>query len=331
MTGGLTDEDLRRLRRIGGVAACHEPQVLALLTDIVERYPEAKIHWLLPDGRQEILAGWLERRLIAGGRLAAMIDKASSVRALRAIAAQDLQQYADEQRRGELPTRLFKRLDKLLRADPERFQVMMLSDKPGSTYWTLASRPASAIFSERERELRAHVFGLALNTLTEAPDAEKQTQFLTSGELDRYAFGMLEHTARGLSLDQLVLGLVQAFALKPSFQELPQEDLLDDHPFQSERQGIETDGPPELPDADATVPAARALIDSLTARQIELLKRLHAGRDNQTEIAVELDCSQATISAEKSAIATALSACAAPAEQIEVIATTIKLLDGTPQ
>ena len=331
MTGALTNQDLRRLRRCGGSAACNDPKILALLSDIVERYPEAKIHWLLRDGRQEILAGWLERRLIAGGRLTAMIDKAWSVRALRAIAAQDLQQYADEQRRGELPTRLFKRLDKLLRADPERFRVMMLSDKPGSTYWTLASRPASAVFSEREQELRAHVFGLALNPLTEAPDAGKQTQFLSAAELDRYAFGMLERTARGLSLDQLLLGLVQAFALKPSFQELPQEDQLDDPPFQAERQGIETHDPPGLPDTNATLPAARALIESLTARQIEVLRRIHTGADNQRAIAAQLGCSPATISAEKSAIARALSACAAPTEQVEVLAITIKLLDGTPQ
>jgi hypothetical protein len=331
MTDALTDDDLRWLRRSGGAAACNDRKILALLGQVVERCPGEKIHWLLGDGRDEILAGWLERRLIANGRLAAMIDKANGVRALRALAAKDLQQYADEQRRSELPTRLFKRLDKLLRTNPQRFQVMIPSDKPGSTYWTLASRPASAIFSERERELRAHVFGLALNTLTETPSAGKQTQFLSAAELERYAVGMLEGTARGLSLDQLVLGLVQAFGLKPSFQELPEEGLLDDHPFEGERQGIETHDPPGLPDSDATLPTARALIDSLTTRQIEILRCIHAEPDKQREAAAQLGCSPATISAEKNAIGIALNACAAPDEQVEVLATTIEHLNGTPQ
>jgi DNA-binding CsgD family transcriptional regulator len=331
MTSALTDDDLRRLRRSGGAAACNDQKILTMLREIVERCPDEKIHWLLGDGRDEILAGWLERRLIAPGRLAAMIDKANGVRALRALAAKDLQQYADEQRRSELPRRLFRRVDKLLRANPQRFQVMILSDKPGSTYWTLAGRPASAIFSEREQELRAHVFGLALNTLTETPGAGKQTQFLSAAELERYAFGMLERTARGLSLDQLLLGLVQTFGLKPSFQELPEEDLLNDHPFESERQGIETHDPPEFPGNDATLPAARALIDSLTARQTDVLRCIYAEPDNQREIATQLGCSQATISTEKNAIGIALNACAAPDEQVEVLATTIRHLNGTPQ
>jgi DNA-binding NarL/FixJ family response regulator len=326
----LSDEDLRQLRRAGGAAACNDPKILALLTEIVERYPKEKIHWLLTGGREEILGGWIEGRL-ARGRLAAMIDMARSVRALRAIAAQDLQQYAKDERRGELPTRLFKRLDKILHTSTERFQVMVPSKKRGSTYWTLASRPASAIFSEREQELRAHVFAIGLTILPEDPDAEKQTQFLSATELRRYAYQMLERTARGLSLDQLVLGLVQTYGLKPALQELADEDLLDDHPFAGEREHIPTGDPPEPPDSKATL-AAQALIDALTPCQIQLLKLLHAGQDTQADIAGQLGCSQATISSEKSAIAAALSKCAADREQqIAVISTTIKLLDGTHQ
>jgi len=103
-------------------------------------YPHARIHWLT-ESREAILNDWHSKRLLKAGRLAAMIDKASSVGALRKLAASDLQQYANDQRRGELPTRLFKRLDKLLRADPNRFTTMLASAERGSTYWTL-TRPA---------------------------------------------------------------------------------------------------------------------------------------------------------------------------------------------
>jgi hypothetical protein len=70
---------------------------------------------------------------------------------------------------------------------------------------------------------------------------------------------------------------------------------------------------------------------TLTARQLELLKALYAQRGTQAEAATELGCSQTTISNEKTAIRAALEECAKPEEQVEVISTTIKLLDGTSQ
>ncbi len=123
MSEPLTDQRLGELQRLGGPRAAADPAVLALLTDVVARYPRAKIHWLT-DTPEAIRNDWYAKRLHAG-RLASMIDQAGSVAHLRRLAAGDLYQYAVDQRRPELSARLFERLDTLLRSDPDRFMVMV--------------------------------------------------------------------------------------------------------------------------------------------------------------------------------------------------------------
>jgi len=326
MTEPLTDAALRRLKRSGGRQAATDPSVLALLATVANGYPHARIHWLT-ESREAILNDWHSKRLLKAGRLAAMIDKASSVGALRKLAASDLQQYANDQRRGELPTRLFKRLDKLLRADPNRFTTMLASAERGSTYWTLTSRPATAIFSERDPELKAHVFAVSLKTLDEDPDAGKQSQFIAAGELERYAFEMLDRSARALTLDQLVRGLVVTYGLDPAFEQPPDENDLGGGFYGSERAGVPTLDPPDVPRDDRSA-AAQRLIASLTARQLEVLKKFLEGITNQSEIAAALGCSAATISSETGTLRAVISALAPPEEQPEVLHATANLLYG---
>lgn len=330
MSGPLTDRDLRRLKLSGAEGACEDPSVLELLAHVVAGHPRRKVHWL-PADRQEVLAGWIAARLIRG-RLAELVDRSSSIKGLRAALVEDLQRYANDERASELPTRLYKRLQALLPEDPARYTIMIASKSPGSTYWTLTERPAVAIFSPRENELRAHVCALNLKTLPQKPMAKKQTQFLTPQELDRYAYGMLERTARGLSLDQLVLGLTDAFALKPTCEPLPEEEILGERPFEAERHGIATADPPGLPADAAAATAAQALLVALTDRQRVVLAALPALADReltQRALAEHLGCSPTSIDSDRGAIASALAGCAEPEQQIEVLRQALDLIDGS--
>ncbi|MHB1835525.1 MAG: RNA polymerase sigma factor, partial [Solirubrobacteraceae bacterium] len=302
MTDPLTDQRLRTLQRLGAHRAASDPQILALLRDVARSHPQERIHWLT-DSRDAIYGDWYERRL-RRGRLVAMIDKAGSVASLRALARSDLQQYATEQRRPELPTRLFHRLDDLLRATPDRFTVMLPASSPGATCWTLAERPAAAMFSERDPELKSLVWAVGLHTLEQEPDAAKQTQFILADELARYAYEMLERSARGLTLDQLVRGLVLAYGLNPSVEELPDEATLADDFYGAERQGVPLGDPPALPAEDRS-DSARELIAALSPRQLEILMR-YRDEYTQREIAEALHCSPATISTEIGRIRTVL-------------------------
>jgi DNA-binding NarL/FixJ family response regulator len=247
----------------------------------------------------------------------------------RRLAQADLQQYANDQRRSELPTRLFRRLDQLLHNRPERFTIMLASRERGSTCWMLTERPATAVFSERDGELVSQVLAVALTTLDETPDARKQSQFLSKAELERYAFEMLERSARGLTLDQLVRGLVLAYGLQATFEELPAEDELGTGAAVAERHGIPTLDPPEAPIEAHSAAAAQTMLARLTTRQRGVLKMLLDGIDNQREIASTLHCSPATISNELQTIRAAIEAAAPREEQAELLLAAGNLLgDG---
>lgn len=326
MTKPLTDAALRRLKRGGARHATSDPSVLALLTDVVNNYPQAKIHWLM-DSRDAIFNDWYATRLLSTDRLAGMIDTASSVAALGRMAGNDLQQYAVEQRRGELPTRLFTRLDQLLRADPDRFTVMVAASDRGSTCWTLASRPATAVFSDRDHELKSLVFAVGLQTLDEAPEAKKQSQFIVAAELERYAFEMLDRSARGLTLRQLVRGLVIAYSLAPTHEELPDENALGAGSRVSAGADVVAIAAPGLPAADR-LQAATRLIAVLTDRQVEVLKKFLEGFTTQREIADAIGCSPGTVSSDVDALRAAISATGPLEDQREILAATATLLYG---
>jgi DNA-binding CsgD family transcriptional regulator len=320
----LTDQRLRTLQRVGGHRAASNPQVLALLRNVAHAYPQERIYWLTDD-RDAICNDWYEKRL-RRGRLVAMIDKAGSVSSLRALMRSDLHQYAVEQRRRELPARLFERLDALLRAQPERFAVMLPASNRGATSWTVAGRPAAAMFSDRDHELKSLVWAVGLKTLEEEAGAAKQTQFILADELDRYAYEMLERSARGLTLVQLVRGLVLVYGLDPTLDELPDEATLADDFYGADRGGMPLSDPPGLP-ADDRSDAARELIEALSVRQLEILK-LYRDEYIQREIAEALDCSAPTISTEIGRIRKVLVGLGTPEDLPAILAATFTLLDG---
>jgi DNA-binding NarL/FixJ family response regulator len=324
MTEPLTDQRLRTLQRLGARPAASDPQVLALMRTVVHAYPQERMHWLT-DSRDAICHDWYDKRL-RRGRLVAMIDKAGSVTNLRSLMRADLQQYAADERRRALPARLFERLDALLRAKPDRFAVMLAASSRGATSWTLAGRPAAAMFSDRDPELKSLVWAVGLETLEEEPGAAKQTQFIVADELDRYAYEMLERSARGLTLDQLVRGLVLVYGLDPAVEELPDEVTLADDYYTAEHERVPVSDPPPVPVDDA-VGAARALIAALSVRQLEILTRYRDGY-GQGEIAEALGCSAATISTEMGRIRSALVTVGAPEELPTILAATFTLLDG---
>jgi hypothetical protein len=325
MSKRLTDDRLKELQRLGSERASADPAVLALLADVVRRYPRAKIHWLT-DTPDAIFNDWWLQRL-SGRRLARMIDQAGSVSNLRGLAANDLYQYAVDQFRRELPSRLFERLDRLLRSDPDRFMRMMAASDRGATCWTLTARPAAAMFSDRDHELKALVWGVDLKTLDQDPDAEKQTQFIVAAELDRYVHEMLDRSGRGLTLDQLVHGLVITYGLNPSIEELPDEGALADEFYGAERAGVPLGDPPASPAEDFSA-VARRLIDRMTERQLEIFKRQAEGCTNQREIAELIGCSPATVSAEMATIRNVVSGLGTREELTGILAATMTMLFG---
>jgi DNA-binding CsgD family transcriptional regulator len=233
-----------------------------------------------------------------------ILDRSTTPDELRALARNDINQYWAGRRRRELLPRLFKRIDQLLRGDPNTFTVLADAARPGAVCWTLTGQPANALFSERDYELYSHVAALNLKTLEETPHANKQTQFLSAAELRRYVTEMLDGCGRALSVDQLTRGLQIYYHLEPSSEEFPDENALPDHDRDTYIASVATDEDHDPPGADASAKAT-ALLETMTPRQRTILEKLLEG-GQQNEIAAELGVSQGTVSAEKDSIAQAV-------------------------
>jgi DNA-binding NarL/FixJ family response regulator len=254
-----------------------------------------------------------------------ILDRSTTPGQLRALARKDIDQYWAGRRRRELLPRLFKRIDQLLRGDPNTFTVLADAARPGAVCWTLTAQPANALFSERDYELYSHVAALNLKTLEENPNANKQTQFLSMAELRRYVTGMLDGCGRALSVDQLARGLQIYYHLEPSSEELPDENALSDRDRDTYIASVATHDDHDTPGADASTKAT-TLLKTMTPRQRTILEKLLEDRQ-PIEIAAELGVSQGTVSAEKDLIAQAVQQqCPDRYDQREMLAATAEIL-----
>jgi hypothetical protein len=278
---------------------------------------------------EDLLEDWLADRLLREGKLRMILDRSTTPGELRGLAREDIDQYWAGRRRRELVPRLFKRIDRLLKGDPNTFTVLADAARPGAVCWTLAGRPANALFSERDHELYSHVAALNLKTLEESPHANKQTQFLDATELRRYVTGMLDGCGRALSLDQLTRGLQIYYHLEPRSEELPDENALPGRDRDTYIASVATREDHDPPGADASAKAT-ALLETLTSRQRTILEKLLED-GQQSEIAAELGVSQGTVSAEKDLIAEVVrQQCPDRDDQREMLAATAEILGVNP-
>ncbi len=296
----LTTEGIARIKREGLTSARDNPDLLELLRRVAV---DKHAHVPHEEGAdtEDLIGDWLAHRLIKEGKLRMIVDRSSTPGDLRKLARKDIDQYWADCRRRELRPRLFKRIDQLLRGDPATFTIRADAARAGAVYWTLTARPASALFSERDSELYSHVAALNLTTLEESPDAQKQTQFLSAGELRRYVTGMLDGCGRALSVDQLAHALEVYYHLEPVRGELPDENALPERDRDTYTATVATPENHCPPGPEASTKAS-ALLQTLTARQRTIIEKLleeHA----PSEISNELGVSQSTVSAEMRSIA----------------------------
>lgn len=323
----MSADELRRIKRAGATRAQGDPQLLSLLREVArekhDRIPHAD-----GDDPEDLFGDWLADSLLKEGRLHAILDKADTPGGLRGLALKEIDQYWAGVRRRDLLPRLRKRIEELLSSELDVFEVRMAAARPGDVCWTLAARPASALFSERDSELYAHVSALNLRTIEEGAEAAKQTQFLTAAELRRYVVGMLDGTGRALSLDQLMRALQIYYRIEPTIEELPDENALQAAEGETYLARASAQEQPE-PIAEDAFTKGRAMLAALTPRQQTILAGLLKGCQ-QAELAGEVGVSPAMVSAEVRAIGQViLAACPERAEQPEMLHASGVLL-GTP-
>lgn len=246
------------------------------------------------EAEQELLADWLEARLVKG-QLARILHDAATPSAFARIAETALRRHAINRLERSQAGNLFVRLRKMLPEDNELVMVQgAVRDQDKA--WGLASwgGPRS-VWAGRDQDLVSAAWGLGhFDTVTYRDDARKLSPLLGSDDLRRFVHGMLAAVGSALTLSQFVRALVLRFELEPvALEQLSEEsDQLraSDPPFDEQV---------------AARQAAFAAIAELTRRQVEVL-RWQLGRASTRDIAKELGISVGTVSSEQKTIGSVL-------------------------
>lgn len=225
---------------------------------------------------EEVLADWIEVRLISRGQLLALMQRAPGLRVFRRMAETSVRQHLIDSLKRSQSSNLFDRVSRRLE-DDARFEPM------GSTYWQLRDEPAEPFVGD-DRDLLAAAWSLGEFTVIRyEPDARKLSPLLDGDELGRFLSGMLKQGAMSIAM------VMQALRMRFAIDDQAPEATIDP----------ELGGGDQGPEHEVLLAdLVTATLAELTSRQSAVLVGLDQGLSG-SELAGQLGCSTGTISYER--------------------------------
>lgn len=231
---------------------------------------------------EDVLQGWLEKRLHGKGQLRNLLDRAPTLAAFRRLAERNLRQYLSGERERSESQNLYHRVAALLREDTETFRRFREARRAQDEWWGLAQWESPGEFSGDTRTLLSAAWALGdFVVVRYRAEAKKLSPVLAADELKRFVQGLLEALERLLTLGFMMEALRERFGLD-----------------QPEPLALETDwaAAPERTDAPILLEeGALALIYELTARQAAVLLATVQDEETGEQMAARLECSPATV------------------------------------
>lgn len=241
------------------------------------------------EARIEILQAWIADKLLRGGGLGSLLDRADTVSGFRRMAEVSLRQFVLNQRQRSQAQNLYWRTDQILNED-ERFVILQKASRAQDAVWTLSGHEHD-IFGGDDRQLLAIAWSLGdFELIRYKASADKLSPLLSSGDLERFIAGML-HAGGAMKLSQLAKALELRFDLGPTAHES----------FQAEHPPVVA-SQDSIADDQALRESALTVVADLTARQVAVLLGRRA-EETWDALAEELGCSPATIANEERRIA----------------------------
>jgi hypothetical protein len=238
---------------------------------------------------EEILQGWLERRLLRGGLLA-ILDRAVTPAGFRRLAERSLRQWLLNERERSYSQNLYARMARMLEEDEEVFHLRQQESRPQDVWWTTRAARDANLFSGAERDLASAAWSLGDFALLRHNEQERLSPLLSGEDIRRFVIGMFEATGCALTLNQLTGALKLRFDLRaPVFEALPADDEL-------------VVGSDRVADDAVLRDTAKTVLGELTARQADVLLGTRAG-ESLDSLAQRHSCSPATIYNEQRRIA----------------------------
>jgi hypothetical protein len=287
----LTDERLRELRAL--VRAGETPDDLVEeLRQVARRLVRLR---LLPpvfapygiwnaEAAEEIFADWYAERLLARGHLKLLVDRARNGRGFRKLAELSLRQHLYNQSARSQARNLFGRLVEILEEGEGEFVLLRDAARPQDRYWRLASNPGATEWAGDDATLVSYGWAIGdLEVIRYKADAKKLSPVLSTDDLKQFIAGLLERAGAALSPRLLMQALEARFDLG----EVSEEELPSEGPGEPAR---ESDIAGDL----ALNETAVAIVDGLTPRQLEVLRRTDSDQTID-EMASALRCSVGTV------------------------------------
>lgn len=304
----MTDARLRALRQ--QVRAGELPDdLLAELKDVARNLVRRRLLppsfapygvWN-PEAAEEIFSSWYMERLLGRGQLQALLDRAGSDRALRALAGRSLRQHLINAHDRSQSHNLYRRLVDVLGGN--RFEVRREAKRFGERWFAMAEAPADlSPWTGDDRALAALAWSLGDFTVIRYGAASKKlSPVLDSSELERFAAGLIERAHALMSPDAVMRALIIRFDLDETLPRSTDEISVPVVEMRS-------------PEEDVLLrDTARSIVADLTSRQREVLRM--TGEETVAELAESLGCSVGTIMNEQRRIGVSFSRLSANAEE----------------
>jgi DNA-binding CsgD family transcriptional regulator len=285
----VTDKRLRELRRL--VRNGELPgDLVDDLRAIVRRVARGR---LLPpsfapygqwdeEAADELFASWYADRLLSRSDLLALLDRAATVGAFHRLAERSLRQHMLNARDRSQAQNLFRRLVVMLGED-DAFRRTRDAVRPQDCWYVDATAdPEPDPWTGGDRLLIAQAWSLGdFVVIRYRAAANKLSPVLDTGDLHRFAHGLLQRTAAALTPSLIMHALSARFDLG-AVDLVPHDDEV---PTPSRE--------PSPADDVLLRDTARAALAGLSPRQVEVLRR--TGTEAVADIAAALGCSVGTV------------------------------------
>jgi hypothetical protein len=250
---GTVSEDLYRW--LGRVVA------LAQATRTVAPAPVPGGNWDDPDAVAETVQAWLEESLLRGALLQAF-DTCETPRSLARYLDRALRNWLVARSRRRSMPRLLERAAEMLAEQP--FTIVRDSSSVMDRWWGLAAWEEAQLYAGEDDTVAAAAWALGDFALLRYPSSERSDPVLSTPELRRFLWDLLERVAAALNGRHVDYSFRQRFAYAYAAPSVGLEDV------------------PELADTSSpanhaeVAEAARIALASLTGRQTRvLLERPH--------------------------------------------------------
>ncbi len=237
------------------------------------------------EAEEDVFQGWFADRLVAQGKLQALLDKARTPAALRRMAEKSVRQWLLNQRARTQSQNLYARASELLLSD-DRFVCARQEERASRSSWTLRDAEQEGEWAGSDEQLVSIGYALGdFQIVRYRSDAKKLAPVLSNDDLGRFIEGLLATCGARLTLSAIARTMKTVFMLDDVNVE-PLDDVLHVH------------HPGADPGEQVVLMAdVRAIIAELTARQANVLLAARAEIPWEST-ADALSCSAATVTNE---------------------------------